>query len=156
MKLARCSLLVLLAIGLTASCAHVPTMLNENPETAKLRAEYLRSHPYGAHNAEIQRGEVVRGMDAMEVLASWGVPQKRETKAKGNKELWSYTSRDAQSGDAVVYELAFADRILQHWTMDRSTAGSGATYIGSIRRVDDSLMMQGGNAMDSRNGVPRK
>ncbi len=156
MKLARCSLLVVLSIGLTASCAHVPTMLNENPETAKLRTEYLRSHPYGAHNAQIERGEVARGMDAMEVLASWGVPQKREARAKANKELWTYTSRDDQSGDAVVYELVFVDRILQRWSIERTTAGAGVSYISSVERIDESLMLQPVNGTGSRNGVPRK
>ena len=84
MNILRLTLLVVTAIGLTASCAHVPRMQNNDPETATLRAQYLRENPNGAHNAEIQRGEVSRGMNAMEVLASWGIPERFRSSSSKN------------------------------------------------------------------------
>jgi hypothetical protein len=73
------------------------------------------------------RSEVVLGMDALEVLASWGVPEKRLAKSSENKEEWTYTSRDKYSPDYVVYELVFVDRLLSRWYIDRSTTGAGVT-----------------------------
>ncbi len=156
MNLARFMLLVVMAIGLNASCAHVPRMLNENPETARLRTQYLTDHPYGPHNAQIVRGEVTTGMDAMEVLASWGVPQRRLAKPSDQRELWSYTSRDEYSGDSIVYELVFVDRVLQRWNIDRSTTGAGVQAINPVRGVDEPLMLQPSSATGNPGGVPRK
>jgi hypothetical protein len=156
MNFARFMLLVVMAIGLNASCAHVPTLLSEGPETGRLRTQYLNDHPNGPHNAQIARGEVAKGMDAMEVLASWGVPQKRLARPAKQREAWSYTSLDQYSGDYVVYELVFVDRVLEHWNIDRATAGAGVPAMNPIRRVDESLMLQSGTVPVNRGGVPRK
>jgi hypothetical protein len=156
MNFTRFIMPVVVAIGLNASCAHVPRLLDEGPETARLRSEYLSNHPSGPHNAQIARGEVAKGMDAMEVLASWGVPQKRVAKPSQRRELWSYTSLDHYSGDYVVYELVFVDRVLERWNIDRATAGAGVQAIDPIRRVDESLMLQSSTAPVDRGGVPRK
>ena len=119
------SLLLVLAVGVTASCTYVPKMRNESLQTENLRTQYLQNHPKGAHNAQIVRGEITKGMDLMEVLASWGVPEKRTAEDSLRKEAWLYTMRDPYSPDFTVYELLFVDRVLTGWTFDRNTSGSG-------------------------------
>ena len=118
-------LLVGLAIAMTASCAHVPRMSIEDQETTNLRATYLRDHPNGPHNDRIIKGEVARGMDVTEVLASWGVPERRIGKRSNKEEYWIYTARDEYSQNYVVYELVFVDRTLSRWIFDRGNTGSG-------------------------------
>jgi hypothetical protein len=119
------SLLAVLAIGFTASCAHVPRMQTESLQTESLRAEYLQSHPKGPHNAQIVRGEIAKGMDLMEVLASWGVPERRFARKTTSREAWIYVMRDPYNTDYMEYELVFVDRVLSTWTLDRVTSGSG-------------------------------
>lgn len=119
------SLLAVLAIGITASCAHVPRMQTDNLQTESLRTEYLQSHPKGPHNAQIVRGEISKGMDLMEVLASWGVPERRFAQSTKSREAWLYTIRDPHNLDYMSYELVFVDRVLSSWTLDRVTSGSG-------------------------------
>lgn len=131
----RC-LVVVFAIGITASCAHVPRMHTESSQTEKLRTQYLRSHPDGPHNAQIVRGEITKGMDLMEVLASWGVPERRIGKKTSKQEMWVYAMRDPYSLDSMVYELVFVDRVLSGWSYDRETSGNGVRNAEASQVID--------------------
>jgi hypothetical protein len=155
MNLTHRTLLVVLAIGMTASCAHVPRMPQASPETASLRSQFLHDHPNGPHNAQIVRGEVVKGMDLMEVLASWGVPERRVGKKSSDKESWIYTARDEHSQDYVIYELVFVDRVLSRWHIDRGTTGSGVRAGETTATMDAPLRLPS-DAFASDRVVPKK
>lgn len=127
-------LVMALAIGLTASCAYVPRLPTESPETSNRRTQYLHDHPHGPYNAAIMRGEVVKGMHVMDVVASWGIPERRAGKKSALEERWTYTARDEHSRDYVVYELVFVDRVLTGWQIDRETSGSGVRAVDSTTR----------------------
>ena len=73
MKLARLGSVGAMLVVLLAACSHLPHM-ESTDSTSSLRQEYLEMHPDGKYNARIMKGEVVKGMGVIEVLASWGLP----------------------------------------------------------------------------------
>lgn len=91
-----------------------------------LRAEYLASNPDGPHNEYIERGEVVKGMDILEVLASWGHPQRRIKDADTTTERWVYREADEQTKDWIEYTFTFRGNILSDWELARHFAAGGS------------------------------
>jgi hypothetical protein len=63
-----------------------------------------------------------------EVVAAWGIPERRVAKRSIGEERWTYTARDPHSADYVSYELVFVERVLHRWTIDRGTTGSGVRW----------------------------
>lgn len=115
-----CCALTILAVGI-AGCASVPPTRTETPAIRDLRADYLKEFPNAPHNDHILRGEVVKGMSLYEVLASWGVPDRRLVSDAG-KERWVYVLLDDASMDWVCYEYDFRNNALVDWTTSRSNA----------------------------------
>ena len=155
MNATRSALLVLITVCFAASCSYVPRMRNESPETANLRSQYLSSHPNGPHNEQIQRGEVTKGMDAMEVVASWGIPERRTGRLASKEELWRYTARDEHSGDFVIYELVLVNHVLKGCNIDRGTTGVGVVFGDGDVPVGDTLSLPNNDAFRS-GSAPRK
>lgn len=105
------------------ACSQTPRM-SEDRETEyirMLREEFFKTHPDGQFNEHIARGEVVRGMDFLEVLASWGNPSKRE-KPTVSVEYWMYRDDDEDSGDWVQYKFIFRKNVLEDWELTRHVA----------------------------------
>ena len=118
--------LPLLLVILIVACSHAPR-ISEESETdyiRMLREEFFKSNPDGEYNENIARGEVVRGMDFLEVLASWGNPGARE-KPTDNVEYWMYLDNDEDSKDYVRYKFIFRKNRLDDWELDRHVAGAG-------------------------------
>ena len=118
--------LLLSLVVLLLACSHTPRM-DENLETdyiRMLRAEFFKSYPDGEYNEYIARGEIVAGMDFLEVVASWGNPQKR-LKLSDNVEYWTYVEVDADSKDAFEYKFVFKKNILDSWELSRQIADGG-------------------------------
>jgi hypothetical protein len=93
-----------------------------------LREEFFETHPNGVYNEFIARGEVVRGMDFLEVLASWGNPTKRE-KPSPDVEYWVYLEEYEETKDWVQYKFVF--RTQGQSSTSVLTKGSGASGVGS-------------------------
>jgi hypothetical protein len=148
-------LAVALAIGMTASCAHAPRLPTESSESLQRRTQYLQDHPNGLHNSAIMRGEVEKGMDIAEVIAVWGVPDRRIAKKSAREERWTYTARDEHSGDYISYELVFAERVLQRWFIDRGTSGTGGRW-DEEAPIIDIPREPGTNAFGGSGAPPRK
>lgn len=81
----------------------------------------MKQFPDGPHNDCINRGEVVKGMTLYEVLASWGIPDRRLVADTG-RERWVYVILDDLSMDWVCYEYDFTNNLLVDWTSTRSNA----------------------------------
>lgn len=115
--------LPLLTFAVIIACSQTPRMSedNETEYVRMLREEFFKTHPDGPYNEYIARGEVVRGMDFLEVLASWGNPTKRE-KTTENVEYWMYTDMDEDSGDWVEYKFVFRKNVLDDWELSRHIA----------------------------------
>ncbi|MFQ5511892.1 MAG: hypothetical protein ACE5EO_08590 [Candidatus Krumholzibacteriia bacterium] len=118
-------LLIGATVAVAASCAHVPRSLKQTEATESLRTLYLREHPDGRFNDRIGNAEIVVGMGVMEVLASWGIPDRRLATGP-HRETWTYASRDEFSKDSVSYSLIFRRRVLSSWESGRTTAAVGS------------------------------
>ena len=111
--LSSCLLLLFIA------CAHTPQALNDDLTVRQMREEFLREHPDGQHNLYVARGEVVRGMNVLEVSASWGIPETRRQSKDRKQEYWTYFSADEISGDWSRYTLTFEGKVLADWHVVR-------------------------------------
>ncbi|MBI4720704.1 MAG: hypothetical protein HY770_05710 [Chitinivibrionia bacterium] len=59
------------------SCSHCPRSGKDSEAIQQIRLEYIRSNPEGQYNDHVLKGEVIKGMGFMGVLASWGLPNVR-------------------------------------------------------------------------------
>lgn len=123
------ALLVAMSVGVVgpfiSSCAHNPRIVPDPEAFESIQAQYLAEYPEGRFNDRIVRHEIQRGMNLVEVLASWGLPQSRREDRSTGREIWSYVARADEGPDYVVYRLSFEDRLLRSWGVERSTAASG-------------------------------
>jgi len=110
-------------VALTLACSHNPRRgdSGESEYIQMLRSEFFKTNPNGVYNEYIERGEVVRGMDFLEVLASWGNPIKRE-KPSPNVEYWVYLEEDEDSKDWIEYKFVFKKSLLDDWELFRQGA----------------------------------
>lgn len=135
------------------SCTHNPRMVSgtENDYLLRLRAEYFASNPDGVYNDFIRRGEVVKGMDLLEVLAAWGHPKTRE-KRSPSTEQWFYLSVDEQSKDWFEYTFIFRDGILSDWELTRNLAAGGRVELPDR----DGVLTKGVVAAGDQADAPKK
>jgi len=131
-------MLILSAVALLATsygCSCVSTVERASLTPAAARAEYVRLHPDCAHNDCIRNGEIVRGMSAHEVVASWGLPNVYVLTRKSPSEQWIYYIKDRGSLAMLVYTLGFADDTLRVWNIDQKRdVGQGIVSIGGNSR----------------------
>lgn len=109
------AILVLVMCG----CSCVSTVERENLTTAASRDEYIKLHPDGTHNDCIMNGEIVRGMSASEVVASWGLPNVYIVTKTSPDEQWIFYVKDRDSLSMLIYTLGFADDTLRAWEVDQ-------------------------------------
>ena len=131
-------MLILSAVALLATsygCSCVATVERATLTPAVGRAEYVKLHPDGAHNDCIRNGEIVRGMSAHEVVASWGLPNVYVLTRKSPSEQWIYYIKDRGSLAMLIYTLGFADDTLRVWNIDQKRdVGQGIVSIGGNSR----------------------
>jgi len=110
-----------------AGCSYSPRTLNESASVLEVRNDYLTSNPEGEYNEFIRKGEVTRGMDYTEVLASWGAPDARirTNDNKGELEAWSYTVIDDINGDWIQFTFKFEKKFLIDWDVQRHVTMNG-------------------------------
>jgi hypothetical protein len=149
MQIVKRLLLFGLSVFLIASCAHVPRSPDHTPEMTSIRQQYLADNPDGAYNAYIQRGEVVKGMNVVEVLASWGPPDSRHGVHGSSAETWSYEHTDDVNREFMVYELVFKSRTLARWAVSRQDTGSGT--VSRRERTDVTRTEDPGDRIERRN-----
>ena len=152
----RCILLLVLVVTVAVSCSRLPRSTRSNDEMASIRAEYLQNNPDGKYNGHITEGRVVKGMNNVEVLASWGVPNVRRGWEHDKTEYWTYYAKDEHTQQLVSYDLVFDDRVLHRWVIGAPGAGLGTAQIedSSTRTIEETLRLGAPNAVTS--GVPGK
>jgi hypothetical protein len=136
------------------ACSQTPRMSQED-ETEyirMLRSEFFETHPDGQYNEYIARGEVVRGMDFLEVLASWGNPGKRE-RPSPTVEYWLYEEKDESSKDWVRYKFVFRDNVLNDWELTRHVSEGG---MGDVQNESSAVLSKGSGVSGASGGVPTK
>ena len=152
----RCILLLVFVVTVTGCCSRLPQSIRSNDEMASIRAEYLQNNPDGEYNGHITEGRVVKGMNTLEVLASWGVPNVRRGWEHDKTEYWTYYAKDEHTQQLVSYVLVFDDRVLRRWVIGAPEAGLGTAQIedGSTRTIEETLRLGASNTVSS--GVPSK
>lgn len=120
-----------------SSCTYTPRVPEESTAVLTLRSDYLHNHPTGQYNEHIVKGEVVKGMNPVEVLASWGAPDSRLRIPAKNVEYWRYVAQDDLSNDWVLYTFTFEKRHLVTWEMSRHVSKLGAM---EQARLDDPTL----------------
>jgi hypothetical protein len=127
MRRAPLWLLPVSVVFLLVGCSSTLRLSQENRPAylAELRAQYLASNPRAPYRAQVTRGEIVKGMDTIGVLAAWGHPERRVREGM-DAEHWLYVDQDKDSGDRISYALVFHKGILDEWSMSRENTGMRA------------------------------
>lgn len=117
---------VVVAVALAVvSCAHSPRLSRQSEDVTTLRAEYLNNYPDDEFKQQIINGEVRKGMNIFQVLASWGLPNVRRGVTRGTSESWIYYAVDEHTQKLMSYELVFQKRSLSYWIIDGDVPGLG-------------------------------
>lgn len=115
--------LVLLSFVVIGCSSQLPSMDTSPDYVLELRAEYLAAHPDGEFNEYVQRGEVVKGMDYLAVLASWGHPTRR-ARISNVSEDWIYHEVDEDTDSWMEFKFVFHNNILDDWEIARFNGGA--------------------------------
>lgn len=99
----------------------------DDPGLPESRDAYIESNPTGVYNEFIDRGQVVPGMHAPEVIASWGMPSLRSLESRKGEEfeLWTYRMKQEETGTHYFYRLFFRNYTLEFWEVDRVETSVG-------------------------------
>lgn len=144
--------LVWIAAACLAGCAGTPPSRTETAAIRDLRNDYFRTFPEGPNNDHIRRGEVVKGMNLFEVLASWGIPDARVVSNEGSKERWLYVLLDDLSLDWICYEYEFAGNALIDWSTTRNVANGLSLGTPDLR--PDALSLPAWATSSQQTGAP--
>jgi hypothetical protein len=145
----RSILLLVLVVAVAVSCSRLPQSTRSNDEMASIRAEYLQNNPDGKFNDHIKEGRVVKGMNTMEVLASWGIPNVRRGWEQDKTEYWTYYAKDEHTQQLMSYDLVFDDRVLNRWVIGAPGTGLGTTSsdVSSMGTVEETLRLGASSPM---------
>ena len=139
---ALCCLAVVFLVTVATGCTHAPRLSRTTADIEIYRAEYMRNNPDGKYNEQIMKGEVTKGMDAVEVLASWGLPHLRRGSEHTDQESWVYYTIDDHTKQVISYELVFLSSELSRWFVDNNASGQGTLtpedLVGMSRSADTS------------------
>jgi hypothetical protein len=125
--------IVLLSLILIGCSSQLPRVETSQSYILELRAEYLAAHPEGEFNEHVENGEVVKGMDYLAVLASWGHPARR-SKRSDVTEDWVYREVDEETDTWMEFKFTFKHSVLDDWEVARHNGG--ARELDSTRQND--------------------
>jgi len=114
--------MILLPLLLIGCSSQLPRVETTQSYLLELRAEYLAANPDGEFNEHVEQGEVVKGMDYLAVLASWGLPARRATRSDVTED-WVYREVDETTQAWVEYTFTFRHSVLDDWEIARNNAG---------------------------------
>ena len=132
--------IVTVAVVLLSACSSGLHLNQELDDRDDIRQTYLQNNPNGKYNEHIAKGEVVKGMSVIEVLAAWGLPGVRRTSTQTGTEFWTYYTLDDISQKISSYDLVFTNRTLDRWIVaidvmsledfheNEATEGTGIAY----------------------------
>ena len=98
------------------------------------REEYVDLNPDCKYNENIRGGEITRGMNGHEVIASWGLPNVYMISRKQKEEYWVYYVDDRASSSILIYTLTFnGENVLNDWDIDmKRFVGNTFVYTPSM------------------------
>jgi len=93
------------------------------------REEYVKEHPECRFRDNIICGEIVRGMESDEVMASWGMPNVYLISKSSDNEYWVYYVQDENLQSVLIYTLTFNNHNnLDDWDIDIKRF-TGTSYV---------------------------
>lgn len=126
------SLVVILIAIAAAGCSWVSTSEQASLTLPESREDYIAEHPGGAFNEYILKGEITRGMNSHEVLASWGFPNVYLASRKDPREHWIYYVEKEDSRSYLIYTLNFDDELLGGWDINIKRFGDYSVNSGVV------------------------
>ncbi len=134
----KMAMILCVCVALVASigCSCVSTVERVNRTPVASREDYVKLNPDCDHGESIVNGEIVRGMNSREVLASWGLPNVYIVTRTSPAEQWIYYLKDRDSLTMLIYTLTFADDTLQVWDVDQKRfVGQGIASMADRKHV---------------------
>jgi hypothetical protein len=129
-------LLVALLICTLVGCSCISTTERENLTKLENREKYIEKNPDGLFNDCIRNGEIKKGMNIYEVIASWGLPNVYFSSEEEPKEFWVYYVQDTDTQSILIYTLAFDKDLLDGWDIDlKRFTGQGIAYDQDMPRT---------------------
>ncbi len=108
-----------------SGCSCTSQIEREDLTSIDAREIYIEGHPESAFQENIREGEIVRGMNEDEVIASWGMPSVYLTSRMKDEGRFIYYIQDREANSVLVYMLDFdADNILYDWDIDEKRLSS--------------------------------
>ena len=108
------TLLVIVMLG----CSGVLTVEQADLTKLESREHFIELNPNSQFCEHIRNGEISRGMNIYEVIASWGLPNVYLVSQKEPNENWIYYVEDPDSRSILIYTLTFRDDSLEAWEID--------------------------------------
>jgi hypothetical protein len=108
-----------------SGCSCSSQIEREDFTSSESREIFIDGHPESSFQENIRYGEIVRGMNEEEVIASWGMPNVYLTSRSKDEERFIYYIQDKETNSVLVYMLDFdADHILYDWDIDQKRLSS--------------------------------
>ena len=108
-----------------SGCSCTSQIEREDFTSSEARQIYIDGHPESAFQENILNGEIVRGMNGDEIIASWGMPSVYLTSKVNDEERFIYYIQDREANSVLVYMLDFdEDNILYDWDIDEKRLSS--------------------------------
>lgn len=101
-----------------AGCSGMSTVERAELTNLESREHFISSNPNSTYCENIRNGEIVRGMNIYEVIASWGLPNVYLVSQKKPRENWIYYVQDQDTRSILIYTLTFNDDLLEGWEID--------------------------------------
>lgn len=117
MRTATKVIAALLFLSITG-CAGISTVERAELTNLESREHFISTNPNSIYCDNIRNGEIVRGMNIYEVIASWGLPNVYLVAQKKPRESWIYYVQDQDTRAILIYTLAFDDDLLEGWEID--------------------------------------
>lgn len=108
------ALLLLFLVG----CSGLSTVERAELTDIESREHFISTNPSSIYCENIRNGEIVRGMNIYEVIASWGLPNVYLVARKEPHENWIYYVQDHDTRSILIYTLTFNDDLLEGWGID--------------------------------------
>jgi hypothetical protein len=113
------TLLTVVLLCTAVGCSSISQTEREYFTRPEAREQYIIDHPDCAYGDQIRNGEIIRGMDIYEVIASWGLPNVYLVSEEAPKEYWIYYVQEGVSKAVLIYTLTFAEERLEGWDIDQ-------------------------------------
>jgi hypothetical protein len=108
------TLLVVVMLG----CSGVSMVEQANLTRLESREHFIELNPNSLFCESIRNGEIIRGMNIYEVIASWGLPNVYLVSQKDPSENWIYYVEDSDTRSILIYTLTFREDLLETWEID--------------------------------------